>query len=112
MLYYLYSIIEQVSFLSKSKGFIKKLPLYVGMLLVIIWCASIKMNNVGTKQLFKEKRRQLTSLIADVKTNDSLDIATLSKEEFYNFLRPEVSDIISDAELYQFYEDLKRNDLD
>ena len=76
---------------------LKKLPLFIGMFLVVIWGASKKMN------LQNENSSTVDQLQTNVtQMNNISNLLTSNGEDFYANTRPLLPQLISDEELHYF----------
>jgi len=87
---------------------LKKLPLFITVLLIIIWSASKKIN---LQEVPSFNSANVASIAAD--NLEKLSKLTYkSREEFYNVIRPKLSSLVTDRELFFIYDFLQKEDLE
>ena len=84
----------------------KKIPLYFGLFLIVVWGANRK---IAPSLAGNDKAKQAPGvpITYSKKLDKSLDLSTLSWEEFHRIYQPQFSELTDEA-LYQLYKELKR----
>lgn len=84
----------------------KKVPLYFGLFLIVVWGAHQK---VAPSLAGKNKTKQTPDLVITYseRLDQSLDSSTLNWAEFHRIYHPQFSDLTDEA-LYQLYKELKK----
>lgn len=86
----------------------KKIPLYLWLFLVLVWGASQKITSSFREDDKAQKDTELAITYFEA-LDKPLDLSTLSWEEFYRVHHHQFSSLTNE-ELYQLYQELKRQD--
>lgn len=87
----------------------KKIPLYIGILLIVIWGANRKVvSSIDRVSKVTQKLEIPASYLK--KLESSKELTMLTWEEFYQIFRPQFSKSVTDAALHQLYTELKKQD--
>jgi len=87
---------------------LKKLPLFITVLLMVIWGASKKIN-------IQEAPSFSTSTITSLSVDNLEKLSKLTyktRAEFYAIIRPQLSSLITDRELLFIYDFLQKEDVE